>query len=296
MELQELNEAGLHLAQSFSSPALDLVFSALTVLGNPVFWVFVAALVFWKGEEKESFFLMNMVVFATALVGVLKSFFAVPRPSPENFRVVENLVTVSYGGNNYPDFAFPSGHTTTVTAAAVYLQKFEKKWLKEIFLAIVVAVAFSRMYLGQHFPLDVAGGLVLGVLVGNSNLLIQKRFEKSRFRLTKLREELALFGIIVASVAAIALFEAPIVSLLVLGYYAGFLAFKTLGFDSTRLQGSELLKKEALGSAGFLLLVGPALILGEALTQLLLFLFAGLWISLIFPAVYEKVLKKTPSK
>lgn len=63
------------------------------------------------------------------------------------------------------DYSFPSGHTyvSFCAAAAIYLH--QKKWG---ILAFILAslIAFSRLYLFVHFPTDILGGIVLGLVTG----------------------------------------------------------------------------------------------------------------------------------
>jgi membrane-associated phospholipid phosphatase len=61
--------------------------------------------------------------------------------------------------------SFPSGHTATSIAVALVLSLYCPR-LTPLFMALAAFVAASRMLGGSHFPLDVAGGLVLGLVVG----------------------------------------------------------------------------------------------------------------------------------
>jgi undecaprenyl-diphosphatase len=58
--------------------------------------------------------------------------------------------------------SFPSGHTATSFAAATALSAFYPRGAPGFFL-LAAAIAYSRLYVGAHFPLDVAGGIVIGV-------------------------------------------------------------------------------------------------------------------------------------
>jgi hypothetical protein len=61
---------------------------------------------------------------------------------------------------------FPSGHAqSTLTFWGLGAVLARKPWFTALAVVVVAAVAFSRVYLGLHVPLDVLGGLVLGALV-----------------------------------------------------------------------------------------------------------------------------------
>jgi len=70
-------------------------------------------------------------------------------------------------------FSFPSSHAANNAALALLFSVFYpcKKW---IFISMALLVGFSRIYVGVHYPADVAGGLIIGVLCGSLVLLIQR--------------------------------------------------------------------------------------------------------------------------
>jgi undecaprenyl-diphosphatase len=59
--------------------------------------------------------------------------------------------------------SFPSGHTATAFAGATALSYFFPRWTAAFFV-LAAAIGYSRLYVGVHFPLDVLGGAVIGVV------------------------------------------------------------------------------------------------------------------------------------
>lgn len=66
---------------------------------------------------------------------------------------------------------FPSGHAAVAaTIATLTVMQLRRPW-RELSVALVVVVAFGRMYVGAHLPLDVLGGAAMGVSVGSAAML-----------------------------------------------------------------------------------------------------------------------------
>ena len=71
-----------------------------------------------------------------------------------------------------PDaFSFPSGHTAAAFGVAVALAG-EGSWLGASSSRSPAGIAVSRVYLGAHYPLDVAAGVVVGALAGSAARLL----------------------------------------------------------------------------------------------------------------------------
>ena len=72
-----------------------------------------------------------------------------------------------------PDrFSFPSGHTAAAFALAIAMYG-TLPLLVPPLLLIAICVAYARMYIGVHFPLDVAAGAAVGLIVGSVVALVE---------------------------------------------------------------------------------------------------------------------------
>ena len=153
---------GFILLNPYHSAFLNFVFQGVTLLGDGIFSVvFCLVLLFFK---KRHLSFIVFISFATSgiFTQVLKDFISEARPA----LFLEN--------SNYPYFidhvtlhnfhSFPSGHATSAFAF-VSIIAFVVKDKKEALplLALGALVGYSRIYLGQHFLLDVTVGSFIGV-------------------------------------------------------------------------------------------------------------------------------------
>lgn len=74
--------------------------------------------------------------------------------------------------------SFPSGHATVAFACATVLARAAPRLAVPLY-ALAALIAWSRVYVGVHYPLDVAGGAVLGVLVATGLLMLAAGLRRS---------------------------------------------------------------------------------------------------------------------
>jgi undecaprenyl-diphosphatase len=141
-------------------PWVTKVMRSLTTVGNASsWWTMGLALAACGGSARRPAMLLGgAALVATGASQIVKRSASRPRPNPQ--------VLGFSALTEYPDrFSFPSGHTTAAFAVAVALTG-EGAWLGPASLALATSIGISRVYLGAHYPLDVASGAVLGSIAG----------------------------------------------------------------------------------------------------------------------------------
>lgn len=168
----------LHFLQSVRNPIFDWFFATITHLGEETFFLVLAIVFFWCVSKREGFYILITGLVGTVVNQVAKLFFRIPRPwvLDPDFKIVESARAEATG------YSFPSGHTQNVagTYGAICAQR-PNKWKTVLCVSIIVLVAFSRMYLGVHTPLDVVVSLLVAlaiILVLRPMFLTEEKFNK----------------------------------------------------------------------------------------------------------------------
>lgn len=152
---------------SNKSPFSDflMIFGAETL----IYLVFILMLVLtYKGKTSERKALILVLLSLPILVIIIKIihlFYYETRP----FIIYHFSPIIAYGD----DASFPSRHASITSAIAFSYTYFKSKWAS-LFLLFMLWVGLSRIYVGVHYPLDILGGFIVGII----SLVISKQIIK----------------------------------------------------------------------------------------------------------------------
>jgi len=154
---------------------LDSFFQFFTELGHGIFFTAIIILQAFKSYKKA---------FQTALTGIfilivslfLKHIAFPDSPRPTNFLPTEAFDHLILNFNYARHFSFPSGHTMTAFGLAGILSfQYQNKYIRLSLFTYAALIGFSRMYLLQHFLIDVFTGAIIGYLISAITFSIFKR-------------------------------------------------------------------------------------------------------------------------
>lgn len=166
----------LDFLQTIHTPLLDKILAFITSLGNAgIIWIVLAVVLLILPKTRKT----GIIVAAALLMDlilcnlILKNLVARVRPYDVNTAIAILI-------KKPLDFSFPSGHTAASFAAmtALFRAKMKKAWIAALILAVLIA--FSRLYFYVHYPTDVLGGAVVGILSGIIGYTIVEKIDKRR--------------------------------------------------------------------------------------------------------------------
>lgn len=148
--------------QTLRTPFLDKIMVFITRLGDAgIIWIVLSIVLLLIPKTRKSGAVMVAALVVDVLLCniVLKNLVARTRPYDVNTGV--HLLVAKLH-----DYSFPSGHTAASFASvtALYLAGEKKLWKFALVLACLIAI--SRLYLYVHYPTDVLGGILFGVISG----------------------------------------------------------------------------------------------------------------------------------
>lgn len=278
----EIQAEIIKFIQSFSNPFLDIFFIVITNFGSAIFYFIMIPIFYWSIDKKIGITLIMSLMFSMYLNVTLKNLAAIARPigCPE----IRSLYVSSAGG-----FSFPSGHAQgTATFWGVVMQRCRSRQIYYIGIVMIFLVSLSRLYLGLHWPCDVAAGIALGLLISVLFTSLPKKLKPLPMLYSTILMTAVPFGLA---------FLFPYKdNFIYMGLMAGsFVGYKLenylIGFEPQSKGKIETLKKYGVGLGGFLLIyAGLSFVMPQySIFSLIKYFAAGLWLTFGAPAIFWRL-------
>ncbi len=156
--------------------AADRFFLVISWLGEGWLWLPVAAWLAWKKKKKLFLFAVVSFLVSTLFIQAGKRFVFPGEKRP--YSAIENKAMIHIVPQEKPHQlnSFPSGHTATAFTFYLFFSLVLGNWWVITGMVLALGVGYARVYLAQHFPFDVAGGMLCAAMAAGISYLVTRKY------------------------------------------------------------------------------------------------------------------------
>lgn len=161
--LHEVERTWIVAIQTALPDSWTPVFQVLSVLGEDVAYLVFLATVWVMVSRRNAARIALVLFFSFFLNSLVKEALHQPRP----FQAFSDVLALGRAGGN----GIPSGHAqSSLLFWGLLAAKAKRHWFTLSAVSLALAIAFSRVALGVHFPSDILGGWTLALALGTAAL------------------------------------------------------------------------------------------------------------------------------
>ncbi len=149
--------------RGWRSPLLDIAMLGITTIGDPLVLLIICSILgIWLSRRNQRSETTTLAIAAVGAIGLnvlLKQLFSRDRPA-----LWERVVDVG-------QYSFPSGHAMVSMViygfiGYIFATRYRRQrgWIISLTILLIIAIGFSRMYLGVHWPTDIIAGYAAGLV------------------------------------------------------------------------------------------------------------------------------------
>lgn len=149
---------------------MEIYIAKYLIFLTPVFLM----IYIWKHDNKKLALIESCLIGGGAALGwvlanIIKNILKIPRP--------EIATDVLF--RNESLYSFPSGHTTFFFTLGTMMFFYHRK-ISYVIFALGALVGYCRVLINVHFPIDILGGIAIGIFVGNLIFTIYRKYIKDK--------------------------------------------------------------------------------------------------------------------
>lgn len=277
----------IRAVQGIASPGLTAFVRLYTQLGSEYFYLVFLPILIWCVDERAGIRFGLVFLFSAFANNAIKGAVRLGRPY-----TVDPAVQLAHESST----SFPSGHAqNSAMFWGLGASMFKKAWVTVLAVLMILTIAFTRIYLGVHYPSDIFGGWLVALVLLLLWLFLGRKAEALLSRLDR-RMKIILLALLVLGMNAVSMHDTSMPGVF-FGAALGYLFMVDyIKMDARKGSFGKKLSRFGLGLVilALLYLAGKLLSPEEGhnlypLIKFARYMILGLWVSLGAPWLFIKL-------